>query len=245
MATSSPGRVAGGLDAGHQHLQRLLVGAEVRGEAALVADAAAQAAVVQRLLQRVEDLGPHAQALREARRADGHDHELLEIDRVVGVGAAVEDVHHGHREHVRGVAAQVAPQRLALLGRRGVRGRQGDAEDRVGPQARLVGRAVEVDERAVEALLVGGVAAADRLGDLAVDVADRLRHALAAVGLAAVAQLGGLELAGRGAAGHDRAPGRAGAQHELDLDRRVAATVEHLPGVDLVDLAHSFNLAWT
>ena len=53
------------------------------------------------------------------------------------------------------VAAEVAPQRLALLGRRGVRGRQRDAEDRVGPQPRLVGRAVELDQRAVEALLVG------------------------------------------------------------------------------------------
>ena len=244
MATSSPGRVARRLDARDQHLQRLLVGAEVRGEAALVADPAAQAAVVQRLLQRVEDLGAHAQALREARRAERNDHELLEVDRVVGVRAAVEDVHHRHRQHVRRVAAEVAPQGEPLLRRRGVRGRQRDAEDRVGPQPRLVGRAVELDQRAIEALLVGGVAAVDGLGDLAVDVAHRLGHALAAVRVGAVAQLGGLELAGRGAAGHDRAPGRARAQHELDLDRRIAATVEDLPGVDLVDLAHSFNLAW-
>ena len=71
-----------------------------------------------------------------------------------------------------------------------------------------------------------------------------LRHALAAVGVAAVAQLGGLELAGRGAGGHGRAPGRARAQRELDLDGRVAAAVEDLAGVDLLDLAHSFNLAW-
>ena len=103
-----------------------------------------------------------------------HDHELLEVDRVVGVGAAVEDVHHRHGQHVRRVAAEVAPQRQPLLGRGGVRGRQRDAEDRVGAQPRLVGRAVEVDQRAIEALLVGRVAAGDRLGDLAVDVADRL-----------------------------------------------------------------------
>ena len=41
------------------------------------------------------------------------------------------------------------------------------------------------------------------------------------------------------------ATGRARAQHELDLDRGVPAAVEDLPGVDLLDLAHSFNLAWT
>jgi hypothetical protein len=103
----------------------------------------------------------------------------------------------------------------------------------------------EVDQRAIEALLVGGVAALDGLGDLAVDVAHRLRHALAAVRVAAVAQLGGLELARGGAAGDDRAPRGARAQRELDLDGRVAPAVEHLPGMELVDLAHSFNLAWT
>ena len=54
----------------HEDLERRLVGAEVGREAALVADRGAQARVVQRPLERVEDLGAHAQALgeRAARR---------------------------------------------------------------------------------------------------------------------------------------------------------------------------------
>jgi len=66
---------------------------------------------VQRLLERVEDLGPHSEALVERRRADRDDHELLEVDLVVGVGAAIEDVHHRHRHDVRAGAAEMAPQR--------------------------------------------------------------------------------------------------------------------------------------
>src|SRR3954469_21639646 len=34
----------------------------------------------------------------EGGRAGGDDHELLEVDRVVGVRAAVDDVHHRHRQ---------------------------------------------------------------------------------------------------------------------------------------------------
>jgi hypothetical protein len=119
-----------------------------------------------------------------------------------------------------------------------VRGGQRDAEDRVGPQARLVGRAVELDQAAVEAGLVGGVQPADRLGDLAVDVGHCARHALAEPGVTAVAQLGGLELARGRARRHRRAPGRARAQDDVDLDRRVPAAVEDLAGVDLLELAH-------
>src|SRR5262249_60672297 len=108
----------------------------------------------------------------------------------------------------------------------------------VGPEPALVGRAVEADQRAVQAGLVGRVAPGDRLRDLAVDVGDRVAHALAGPGAAAVAQLGGLELAGRSARGHRGAPGHAGAQPQLDLDGRVAARVEDLPALDAFDLRH-------
>ena len=227
-----------------QDLERLLVGGQVGREAALVADGGAQAAVVQRLLERVEDLGAHAQAVGERRRAARHDHELLEVDRVVGVRAAVEHVHHRHGQHVGGLAAEVAPERQPLLRGRRVGGGQRDAEDRVRAEPRLVGRAVEVDQRAVEPVLVGGVAAGDRLGDLAVDVADGLGDALAQVALAAVAQLRGLELAGGRAGRHRGAARGSRSQDEVDLDRRVATAVEDLAGVDLLDLAHSAsNLA--
>ena len=77
-----------------------------------------------------------------------------------------------------------------------------------------------------------------RRGDLAVDVGDRPRDALAGPGVAAVAQLDRLELAGRGARGHRGQAARAGLERDLDLDRRVAARVEDLAGVDGGDRAH-------
>ena len=54
-------------------------------------------ALVQLVVQRVVDLGAPAQPLGEGRRADRHDHELLEVGRVLGVLAAVQDVHHAAR----------------------------------------------------------------------------------------------------------------------------------------------------
>ncbi len=236
------GLVAGRLDPGEDRLQRRLVGVEVRREAALVADGGREPLRGEALLQRVEDLGAHPQALREARRAGRHDHELLEVDRVVGVGAAVEHVHHRHRQQRRLAAAvelgQVAVERLAGVGRGGLGRGQRDAEDRVGAQPALVGRAVELDHRLVEGALLGGACARQRRGDLAVDVGDRARDALAGPGVAAVAQLDRLELAGRGARGHRREAARAGLERHLDLDRRVAARVEDLAGVDGGDGAH-------
>ena len=144
------GRVAGRLDALDQRLQRRLVGVQVGREAALVADRRAEPALAERLLERVEDLRARAQRLRERRRADRHDHELLEVDGVVGVRAAVEHVHHRHGQHVRRLAAEVAPQRRAAprprpRGRRPAR-RRGSRWRR----AATCWRAVEVDQRAVE-----------------------------------------------------------------------------------------------
>ena len=93
----------------------------------------------------MEGLGPVAQRLGEVRRADRHDHELLEVDRIVGVLAAVEDVHHRHRQAGRADAAEIGVKRQSRRLGRGARDRHRDAEDGVGAELRLGLGAVERD----------------------------------------------------------------------------------------------------
>ena len=66
---------------------------------------------MQQLLEHVVGLGSPAQGLREAGSADRHDHELLEVHVVVGVGTTVEHVHHGNGQYVGIGATDVAVER--------------------------------------------------------------------------------------------------------------------------------------
>jgi len=118
------GGVPGALDGLEDQLDGVLIRRQVGREAALVADAGAEAARMQHRAQGVKDLGPDAQRLGERRSAERHDHELLQVDRAVGVRAAVQDVQHRHREGHRLAPAEVAEERLT--GGRG--GRLGDGE---------------------------------------------------------------------------------------------------------------------
>ena len=120
-------------------------------------------------LQRMENLRAHAQRLGECRRADRHHHEFLEVDRIVGMRAAIDDVHHRHRQHARGGAADIAIERQVVGDRRGFRDRKRHAEDRIGAEPRLVGRAVERDHGLVDLGLRFGVHAADGVENLAFD----------------------------------------------------------------------------
>ena len=111
--------------------------------------------------QRVEDLGARAQRLGEGRHADRHDHELLQVDAAVGVRAAVQDVHHRHRQRRScrpPAAARSARGARRAAGRRGrapaLRRGHRDAEQRVRAEAALGRRAVERDQRFVERALV-------------------------------------------------------------------------------------------
>ena len=166
---------------------------------------------------------PMRSASLEALGAHRHGHELLQVDVVVGVLAAVHDVHHGHRQDVRVAAADVLIEGQPHRRRGGVGHGQRGAEDGVGAELGLVGRAVQGDQGLVDDALVGGVEAEQLLGDLVVHVVDGLVDRLAAVLLPAVAQLDGFELAGRGAGRHRGAPGGARFELDLDLDRGVAA----------------------
>src|SRR6059058_5267221 len=96
-AIEQAGYVAGLLDRLHDQLDRLFMVGHRRGEAAFVADRRAQALRVQDLFQGVEHLGAVADGFLERRRAERDDHEFLDVQVVVGVRAAVDDVHHRHR----------------------------------------------------------------------------------------------------------------------------------------------------
>ncbi len=120
---------------------------------------------------------------------------------------------------------------------------QGGAEDSVGPQPRLVLRAVQVDEGLVHGRLVQGREAEHGRRDLAVDVLDGAEDALAAVaGGVAVAQLQGFVAAGAGARGH-RCPAAAAVdERDLYLQGGVAAGVQDLPAANALDLHDCFLL---
>jgi hypothetical protein len=155
---------------------------------------------------------------------------------VDGVLAAIEDVDERDRQHVRGLTPQVPIQRLALGRRGGMGGRERHAEQRVGAEPPLVRGAVEHDQQAVKARLVQCVEASDRLCNLAVHVRHRVEDALPAVsGPVAIAQLDRLVRTGRGARRDDRASPCTAIEPHLDLDRGVAARVEHLAPMDRED----------
>ena len=131
------------------------------------------------------DLDAGAEGLVEVVETPGLDHELLEVNGVVGVLAAVEDVEHGDGEGLGGGASEVAVEGEARGVGGGAGGGHGDGEDGVGAEFGLVGGAVEFDHFGVDALLVAGVEALDGLADV--------------VGLVAVAEFDGFVLAGGGA----------------------------------------------
>jgi hypothetical protein len=193
----------------------------------------------QHRLERVEGLRAPAQRLGEGLRADRRDHELLDVDRIVGVRAAVDDVHHRHRQQVRVRAAEVAEQRQRGRLGGGLGDRERDAEDRVGAEPALVRGAVQVLELLVDQPLLVRVEADQRRADLVEDREHGLGHALAVVpALVTVAQLHRLEGSG-GRAGRDRRAGdHSVVERDLDLDGGVPAGVEDLPRADCFDGRH-------
>jgi hypothetical protein len=233
-------RLQAGLHDGvHDQVDRFDVRLEARGEPALVADGGVVPLLLEDPLQGMEDLGPHPQGLGEVLGVHRDDHELLKIDVVVGVPAAVEDVHHRHRQDLRVRTAKIAVEREFEFQGCGARDRHGDAEDRVRPQLRLVRRAVELDHEPVDADLVERVESGDVLGQDRVHVLDRVQDPLAAVAhRVTVPEFDGLVLAGGGAAGHRRTADHAGFKFDIDFDRGVAAGIEDFTCSDIDDCAH-------
>ena len=232
VAARGEARLADRLD---DEVERGPVVLEVGREAALVAHAGGQAALLEHRLERVVRLGPPAQRLGEGRRADRRDHELLHVHVGVGVRAAVENVHHRDREHMRVGPAEVAEQlKSARVGRRACHGHR-HADDGIGAEPGLAGRPVKVDQRLVHQPLVVGLVAEQLVLDLLGHRVNGLGDALAAELAAAVPQLNRLERTSGRAARHAGPADGTVVEYDLHLHGRVAPGVEDLPGM------HRFN----
>ena len=186
--------------------------------------AVARPALVQQLLQRVEDLGAHAQRPRRSVGAptgmtmNSCRSSVLSacapplMTFIIGTGSSGRPRRRGS-----GRAASSRSPAAAL------RDRQRDAEDGVGAEAALVRRAVELEQRGVERALVERVHAQQARGAISsLTFATAFVTPLPPHASSAVAQLDGLVCAGRGARRHRRAPERAGLELDLHLDRRVS-----------------------
>ena len=167
--------VAGLADGLDDHLERRGVALQVGREAAFVADVCGQLLRLEHLFEVVKDLAAATDRLGKALEAQRHDHELLHVHGVVGVLAAVDDVHHRGGQHPGADAAEIAEQRQpAKIGRR-LRRRHRDAQNGIRAEGLLGFRSVQFDHVPVERDLIEGVHAAKLVGQLAVDVVNGLQ----------------------------------------------------------------------
>ncbi len=242
-----PGLVPGAADGAGQQLQHLFRLADLRGEPALVPEPGGQLALGELPAQGRVHLGAGPDRLGHGRGAQRRDHELLEVELVGRVDAAVEHVEVRHRQG-RGdpVRRQPLPQRHAR--RRGQRPcqRHGHAHQRVRAEPALVRGAVEIDHGLIRLGQPGPRPALQQVGQLGVHRADRTEHTLAPVpGRVTVAAFHGLPRPGRRARRYPRPGDRPVTEPHRHGQRGPPARVQDLQRRQLCDVKTRHRLLLT
>ena len=129
----------------------------------------------------MEDLRAHPQRLSEAGRSYRHDHKFLNVHIVVGMLAAIQNIHHWYRKHFSVHTTDILEKRYAQRIRRSARCRQRNTEDRVRAELPFVGRSVEPDQCFIQRRLVKRIHARDFIGDDFVDIFHCLQNPFAEV----------------------------------------------------------------
>ena len=124
------------------HLDGSFVVGHVGGKATFVAHGNAHAFVVNDFFQGVKNFCTVTHRFTEAGRTHGDDHQFLQIEVVVRMGAAVDDVHHGDGQLASVHAAKVTVQGQARLFSSGTGHGHGHGQHGVGAQTAFVVSAV-------------------------------------------------------------------------------------------------------
>ena len=93
-----PRLVTGGFNSSQNQVDRLVIRFQIRRKPSFIAHGCLVSTVVKDFFEIVKYFGSHPQGFRKARSAGGHDHEFLQIDIVIRVRAAINDVHHRDRK---------------------------------------------------------------------------------------------------------------------------------------------------
>ena len=174
----------------------------------------------------MEHLGAPAQRFLKRGCAHRHDHKLLCIHSIRCMCAAVQNVHHRHRQAVAVYAAQKTVQRHFQRSGCCAAGCNGHRQNGVCAQIGFILGAVCLDHGGVDGVNVGSIHAHNRVRNDRVDVLHRLGHALAQIAaLVAVPQLQRLKLAGGCAGRGASACHGAVCQRDLGFHSRVSAGV--------------------
>ena len=171
------GRVACLFDARHDEIQRIGGRGEVRREASFVAYCGRQPLVMQAFFQRMENFCADTHCVSQIFRTDRHDHEFLKIYRIVGMFAAIDDVHHGNRQDMRRHAAHIAVQRQTACVGSSLGRSKAYAQNSVGAEAGFVFRAVQRNHGRIDFALIFRVDPHQRFGDFRVHGFDCLQDA--------------------------------------------------------------------
>ncbi len=100
------------------------------------------------------DFRPHAESLGIGFRSHRYDHELLEIQRIFRMSAAVYHIHHRKGKALCIAAAQITVKRHFQRFCRRFRAREGDSQNGVGAQVSLVVRPIQFGHHAVQFALL-------------------------------------------------------------------------------------------
>jgi len=230
------------------------IAGEGGSKSAFVADGSGEALFLEELLEGVEDLSTHAERFLEGRSTHRHDHEFLNIDRCVGVCAAIHDIHHRNRKDLCIDPAEVAEEgQFEGFGCCLCCG-EGDAEHGIGSELFLVLGSIEFEHRAVDGCLVDCIHAEQGRSDQFMHVLHGLLNAFSEVAVlvdpgrvlafkGTVPQLESFVFTGAGSRGNGGAADDAGFEFDVDLNGRIAAGVDDFAGADVYNGCHDGDFA--
>jgi hypothetical protein len=148
------------------------------------------------------------QRLGKVGSSQWNNHEFLEINAVRSMLAAIEHIHHRHRQNAGIFPAKVPVQRLPGFRRRRSRHSHGNTQYRVGTETAVVISAIQCPKRPIQPRLIMCVEACNRGRDLDIDIFGRRQNTLAAITTRiAVTPFDGLVFSGRRPRRHSRGSG--------------------------------------
>ena len=193
-----PWFISCGFDSINNESQSFFGRFQIRSKTAFITDIGVMTGRFEVFLQGVENFRTHADSFTNRRRADRHNHKFLEVNRVVSVLTAVNNVHHRHRQNVSHCTAEITIKREFAFFSLSLSHSHRNGENGISTEVTFVFSAVEFNHGFINIDLVIGIQTGQSVINFIINIFHGFQNALTAeTSFVAVAQFDCLMHTGR------------------------------------------------
>ena len=216
---------------------------QIRSKTAFITNVSVVTGSFKVLLQGVENFSTHTNSFTDRRSANRHNHEFLNVDWVISMLTAVQNIHHRNRQNMSHRTAKVTIKRKFAFFSLSFRNSHRNGENSISTEFAFVFSAIEFNHSFINVDLVIGIKTSQSVINSVINIFNGFQNTFSAkTGFVAITKFNSFVNTGRSAGRNSGTSESTALKNNISLNGRITTRINNFSSMNIYNSTHFFLL---